>query len=104
MSNLSMTTLLGVAAILGPAILAILAQSEDRANATKQCVGEKCPITSPVTGKKPLKTQHSAMKSGDGQKTILDQKSKDVRALASVPPLQISCGDGRAIVAKRFNS
>jgi hypothetical protein len=102
MSNISMTTLLGVAAVLGPVMLAVLAQSEDRAMATKQCVGEKCPITSKATGKKALSTKQ-ARKSGDSQKTV-NEKSKSVQAMVSVQPNRISCGDGRAIVAKRFNS
>lgn len=93
MSNISMTTLLGVAAVLGPVMLAVLAQSEDRALATKQCVGETC-ITA-NTGKAAGKKLHS-------QKTV-NEKSRNMRAMVSIKPTRISCGDGRAIVAKRFN-
>src|SRR6476646_5603898 len=96
------TVILGVAAVVGPATLAILAQSEDRAMATKKCVAEKCVITSSneVTGKKLHKTQQTK-KSGDTLKT-LDDKSKSLQAMTSVPLNPISCGDGQAIVAKRF--
>lgn len=94
--------ILGVAAVVGPATLAILAQNEDRAMATKKCVGEKCVITSSnaVTGKKLHKSQQ-AKKPGDTLKT-LDDKSKSVQAMTSMPLNPISCGDGRAIVSKRF--
>jgi hypothetical protein len=101
MSNLPMTTLLGVAAVLGPVMLAVLAQSEDHANVAKQCVGEKCAVTSQATGKKAATTKQ-VKKSGDSQKTV-NQKSKSVQAMVSVEPNRISCADGRAIVAKRFN-
>jgi len=101
MSNISMTTLLGVAAVLGPAMLAVLAQSEDRAMATKQCVGEKCPIASQATGKKVLGAKPTK-KSIDIQRTV-HEKTKSLQAMASVEPDRISCADGRAIVAKRFN-
>ena len=103
MSNISTTALLGVAAVLGPVILAVLAQSEDRALATKQCAGETCitASTGKAASKKLLKTRR-AKKPGESQKTVND-KSKSVQAMVSVRPNRISCGDGRAIVAKRFN-
>jgi hypothetical protein len=72
--------------VLGPIIIAVIAQSENRALATKQCVGETC--------------TSRAEKSGDAQKTL---DANGVQGLASVRPYRISCGDGHVIVAKRFN-
>jgi hypothetical protein len=103
MSSIPMTTLLGVAAVVGPLTLAVLAQSEDRALATKQCVGENCVTANSgkTTGKKLLKTQQNK-KTGSAQK-IADAKNKSVQGMMSVQPSRISCGDGRNRVAKRFN-
>ena len=101
MSNISMTTLLGVAAVVGPVMLAVLVQSEDRALATKQCVGENCGDSGKATVKKLPETQQNE-KSGSAQK-IADAKSNSVQAVISVRPNRISCSDGRSLVAKRFN-
>jgi hypothetical protein len=103
MSSIAMKTLLGVAAVGGPLMLAVLAQSEDRALATKQCVGENCVTANSgkTAGKKLLKTQQN--KKTGGTQRIADAKSKSVQGMMSVQPSRISCSDGRNIVAKRFN-
>ncbi len=105
MKSISMTTLLGVAAVLGPVMIAVLAQSEDRAMLTKKCVGENCAVSSgQMTRAKVASPEHSK-----SAKKILDEKSSSVQGIKTAEglerarPNRINCGAGRKIVAQRFN-
>jgi hypothetical protein len=105
MKSISTTTLLGVAAVLGPVMIAVLAPSEDRAMQTKKCVGENCAVSSGQTTRKKVA---SPQQNKNAQKTI-NEKNESVQGLKTVAgierarPNRLSCGAGRSIVAKRFN-
>ena len=102
MSNISMTTLFGVAAVLGRVMLAVLAQSEDRAMATKKCAAEICTVNNGHAARNKVANLQQSKKS-------LNEKSKSVQGLKTVQDAEIvqsnriSCGAGRSIVARRFN-
>jgi hypothetical protein len=104
MKRISMT-LLGIAAVSVPVIIAALAQSEDRAVATKQCAAEICTAN---TGHAARRRVASLQQAKNAQK-ILNEKSKSVQGIKTIESLEsgqsnrISCGAGRSIVAKRFN-
>jgi hypothetical protein len=105
MKSISMTTLLGAAAVLGPVMLAVLAQSEDRAMATKKCAAEICTVNNGQAGRKKV----ASLQQNKKAQKRLNEKSKSVQGLKTVQdaesarPSRISCDAGRSIVAKRFN-
>jgi hypothetical protein len=101
MYSVSMTTRLGLAAVLGAITVVILAYSKDQAPITNRCKAENCAISTNIgqaMRKKVSTSTQQINQSGDDRNT-----DKSVQAIKKVGPYQISCGEGRAIAAARFN-
>jgi hypothetical protein len=103
MPSILITALLGLAAITGSVSGVALAQ--DSIPAVKPCVGELCPPKSPRQDlpdqrTKPQGQVQSSTQVISRKKKRMGSQQPDVRAARSY---HISCAEGRAIVAQRFN-
>lgn len=100
MKSVSMT-LLGVAAVSVPVMIAVIAQSEDRAMATKKCAAEICTANTGHAARKKV----AKLQQGLTAQKSLNEKSRSVQGIKTIEGLEsrISCGAGRSIVARRFN-
>jgi hypothetical protein len=82
MYSVSMTTRLGLAAVVGTIAIVILAHSKDQVSTPKQCKDENCAVstTDQIIGKKAPKSTQASNVSVDGQ-MILRKRNKSVQAV-----------------------
>jgi hypothetical protein len=82
MYSVSMTTRLGLAAVVGTIAIVILAHSKDQVSTPKQCKDENCAVstTDQIIGKKAPKSTQASNVSVDGQ-MILRKRNKSVQGV-----------------------